>query len=128
MVVSESRNSVRLPPGASFAKLAAVFEQYQERDERKGWIGFMIPLLQRHAGLVELDTRQVTGTLEGVESIQSFYDLETLTARLYRDGGIDVQGVSEVHHVLDRYGNHAVLTVQTSIFAGSVPGPDSTAR
>lgn len=122
VLVSEGRNTV-VTDGAGAPVLHELLTLHQTRDERAGWLGFMVPLLLRQAGLDEVRVENVAGTLHSAEEIATFYDLRRLIDRAAQEEKLPRPQRAELTSALTAQaaGGRLSVTVETLLFVGHVP-------
>jgi ubiquinone/menaquinone biosynthesis C-methylase UbiE len=81
VLVSEGRNTVAGEASTELPVLDELLGLWQAREERHGWLGFLLPLVLRQVGLEQFAIERVGGELTRADEIAAFYDLDRLSER-----------------------------------------------
>jgi SAM-dependent methyltransferase len=123
VAISESRNHVGQSEAEGPSVLQQVLALDQARAEPAMWVGFMLPLALRQAGLTEVRIESVQGSLDDGEQIASFYDLDRLSERAVAEGRLSAAQAAQLRDAVlaeSRAGRLTVL-LETHIFLGRRP-------
>ena len=88
IVISELQNHVILDEAsASAATGQVIFERFWSKDERRSWLGYMLPLLMHRAGL-ETSLTRTRGETGDFDQIDALRQLRASAGRAVREGAV----------------------------------------
>jgi ubiquinone/menaquinone biosynthesis C-methylase UbiE len=124
VLISEGLNTVKLGEGLELTALHELLAEFHAREERAGWVGFMLPLLLRQAGLEALEHDRLAGELRSAQEIATFYDLPRLARRAISEARFtEAQYEALVERlVTETCAGRLRVEVETFLFSARVSG------